>query len=138
MNILYLPIDERPCNTKIVEMIANTGSDIHLKMPPVELLGKKKKAASIEGLWEWVEKQAPLCDVLIFSPELMLYGGLIPSRLHHKRKEMLDRLIAVKQNNPDIKIVSSTIVMRTPKYNSSDEEPDNTRSMDSLFFCQNI
>ncbi|GAB2319304.1 DUF4127 family protein [Alkalibacterium sp. s-m-22] len=128
MDILYLPIDERPCNTTIVEMIADTGSDIHLKMPPVKLLGSKKKAALTEKLWEWVGKEAANCDGLIFSPELMLYGGLIPSRLHHlnegKRQEMLDRLTKIKQKNPDIKIVSSTIVMRTPKYNSSDEEPD--------------
>lgn len=127
MNILYLPIDERPCNTKIVEMIAGTGSDIHLKMPPAKFLGDKKKAASTEDLWEWVETEIANCEGLIFSPELMLYGGLIPSRLHHlsdaKREEMLAKLTKIKQHNSDLTIVSSSIVMRTPKYNSADEEP---------------
>lgn len=141
MTILYLPIDERPCNTKIVEMIASTGSDIQLKIPPVTLLGHKKEAASTEELWKWVEKEVADCEGLIFSPEIMLYGGLIPSRLHHlnesKRQEMLDRLTKIKQDNPSLTIVSSTIVMRTPKYNSSDEEPDYYEHYgESIFLAQ--
>lgn len=128
MNILYLPIDERPCNTTVVNAIAGTSQDVTLKIPPMSFLGRKKTPAKIQELWKWIDKEIENCEGLIFSPELMLYGGLIPSRLHHLEEEnrqgMLKKLARLKEKYPLLTIVSSTIVMRTPQYSSSDEEPD--------------
>ncbi|OJF92122.1 DUF4127 family protein [Alkalibacterium sp. 20] len=128
MNILYLPIDERPCNTLVVANIAKTNKGIHLITPQKRLQEKKKIPAITQELWQWVEQEAAQCEGLIFSPELMLYGGLIPSRIHHlsdeKRDSFIEKLIKLKNDNPQLTILSSAIVMRTPGYNSSDEEPD--------------
>lgn len=128
MKILYLPIDERPCNTAVVENIAKTNRKTELIIPPNKLLGIKKTPADTQDLWHWVEEKAKNCDGLIFSPELMLYGGLIPSRIHHlsdqRRTDFIERLIRLKNKNAQLTILSSAIVMRTPRYNSSDEEPD--------------
>lgn len=128
MKILYLPIDERPCNTTVVENIAKTNRKIELIIPPQDLLGRKKTPADTQELWQWVEEKVKQCDGLIFSPALMLYGGLIPSRIHHlsdqNRTDFIERLIRLKNENAQLTILSSAIVMRTPRYNSSDEEPD--------------
>ena len=59
---------------------------------------------------------------------MLLYGGLIPSRLHHLSEkevnERLDIVHQIKNINPHIKIYAFHCIMRAPSYNSSEEEPD--------------
>ena len=59
---------------------------------------------------------------------MLLYGGIIPSRLHHfSLEELTGRLDAVrelKKRNPKLKIFAFALIMRCPSYSSSDEEPD--------------
>ncbi|WP_042143532.1 DUF4127 family protein [Paucisalibacillus sp. EB02] len=128
MRIIYLPIDERPCNTIYVERIAASTSDVELLLPPTELLGNKKSPADTEQIWEWILEQAPLSEALILSIDLLVYGGLLPSRLHYLPEETglkwMDRMRMFHKKFPNIRIYASNLIMRTPKYSSSDEEPD--------------
>lgn len=59
---------------------------------------------------------------------MLVYGGLIPSRLHHLEKnEAIRRLKVIKrikESNPKIKIYAFNCIMRAPSYDSSEEEPD--------------
>ncbi|WHY77823.1 DUF4127 family protein [Neobacillus sp. WH10] len=128
MKVAYLPIDERPCNLHYVQMIARSGAEVQLILPDSHLLGYKKKPANTEGLWVWLNRAAETADALIISIDMLVYGGLLPSRLHYLTEETavtwLDRLRSLRQAYPKLPIYASTLIMRTPKYSSSDEEPD--------------
>ena len=128
MKIVYLPLDERPCNYIYPQMIANIRKNIELVAPPRELLGTKKSAADTEKLWEWLQIAVLGADKLVVSLEQLVYGGLLPSRLHQESVEVLrarlDRLAEIKSMNSEIEILAACLIMRTPTYSSSEEEPD--------------
>lgn len=58
---------------------------------------------------------------------MLLYGGIVPSRLHHlPAEELIGRLETVrelKRQNPVLKIFAFALIMRCPSYSSADEEP---------------
>jgi len=128
MKIAYVPIDERPCNTSVVERIAQSAVDLELIIPPVECFGLKKRPADTEGLWEWLNQVGKTADALILSIDMLLYGGLIPSRLHHfaaeKGADFIHRLRSFHHAHPKLLIYGAISIMRTPQYSSNDEEPD--------------
>ncbi|KIL43065.1 DUF4127 family protein [Jeotgalibacillus campisalis] len=128
MKIAYMPIDERPCNVDYVKRIAQSSAEIDLLMPCEHVYGRKKEPADSEGMWEWLKGAANEADALIISIDMLFYGGLLPSRLHHHQeniKEMwLNRLRSLRQSHPKLPIYASNLIMRTPKYSSNDEEPD--------------
>ncbi|OLS35906.1 DUF4127 family protein [Bacillus sp. MRMR6] len=128
MRVAYLPIDERPCNVNYVQMIANSSVEVELDLPDEELLGYKKKAADTEGIWAWLQHAAKTADALIISIDMLIYGGLLPSRLHYLAEEAVvtwvERLRLLHYTYPDLPIYASNLIMRCPKYSSSDEEPD--------------
>lgn len=128
MKIMYIPLDERPCNYQYPSMIAALKEDINLVVPPLEILGRKKTKTDTGKLWSWMKGNMDDCDALILSIEMFVYGGLVPSRLHHMSVdeclENLKRIEEIKKYNSDIKIYASNLIMRTPSYSNSDEEPD--------------
>jgi len=128
MNLLYLPLDERPCNYQLPQAIARLQPQLHLLIPPPELLSAKKRPAPLPELWAWVHKAIQDCQVAILSLDLLVYGGLLPSRLHQEEETVLlarlDRLRDLKAAQPNLTILASALIMRTPAYNSSEEEPD--------------
>jgi hypothetical protein len=128
MRVVYIPIDERPCNVDYVQMIANSSTEVELLVPENQLLGYKKKAADTEGIWEWLTHTVQTADALIVSMDMLVYGGLLPSRLHYLSSNAatvwMERLRALRKTYPKIPIYASNLIMRTPKYSSSDEEPD--------------
>jgi len=128
MKVLYVPIDERPCNTLVVKRIAQTAHNIELLTPPNECYGDKKTPADAEMMWTWINKHAEDCDALILSLDMIIYGGLLPSRIHYLNEEdalkWINRLRELREKNPKLPIYASNLIMRTPRYSSSDEEPD--------------
>ena len=127
IKILYIPLDERPCNFYYPQMIACLKDDLELVVPPIELLGNKKQPADINQLWDWLKAQSGTCHSAILSIEMLVYGGLLPSRLHQdsveKLTENLHQIRLLKENNPQLLILASNLIMRTPAYNSGEEEP---------------
>lgn len=128
MKVLYIPLDERPCNLRYPQDIAEINQAIEVIVPPLEILGLKKQPADIERVSEFILANYQQVDVIICSLDMLCYGGLIPSRIHHldidevgSRLSILEQL---KDGNPDLKIYPFTSIMRTPGYSSSDEEPD--------------
>ena len=127
MKVVYLPLDERPCNYYFAGRIAN-GSGVEVIAPEISVLGTKKTAASFERVSEFLLQHANEADAYVFSMDMLLYGGIIPSRLHHydeaeltKRLYVLDE---IKRINPKVKIYAFALIMRCPSYSSADEEPD--------------
>jgi hypothetical protein len=127
MKLVYIPLDERPCNYYFAQRIAK-GSPIEVKSPPRELLGYKKTPANVEALEKFLLESAAEADSFVLSLDMLLYGGILPSRLHHASEEELTERLSVIQKikavNPAAKIYAFALIMRCPRYSSSDEEPD--------------
>jgi len=127
--ILYIPLDERPVNLLFPQAIleSQSHSPITLITPPASLLGAKKTPADRKGLWNWLEEHAPRAHGLLCSLDTLLYGGIVPSRLHHYSHEELirelHRLGQLKEKWQGLTVFASNLIMRVPAYNSSDEEP---------------
>lgn len=127
MKVLLLPLDERPCNIKFPVMVAHSG-DVDICVPDLSVLGDKKKPACHRDVKEYVLTHAHDCDTAIISIDMLVYGGLVPSRVHRiscddaiSRLEVLNEL---RRINPELRIYAFSSVMRAPQYNSDDEEPD--------------
>lgn len=125
--IMYIPLDERPCNYEFPRMIIDI-SDIDMIRPPKEILGCKKKPADVDKLWEWMRQNIEGITHLVVSIDMLVYGGIVPSRIHQKQVEeclsKLLRLRELKKANNNLKIFAFNLIMRMPSYNSSEEEPD--------------
>ena len=91
-------------------------------------LGKKKTPAQIDKLQAFLLDETRDAFGLVVSIDMLLYGGIVPSRLHRETedtlKKRLDILRQIKKINPKIKIFAFDLIMRCPQYSSSDEEPD--------------
>lgn len=128
VHALLLPLDERPCNRLYPQMIANTNDALDLLVPDLEALGRKKQPARADRLQAFLLDAAPRADVAVLALDMLLYGGLIPSRLHHlsyeEAHERLQTVREMKRLNPSLKIYAFQCIMRAPQYDSAEEEPD--------------
>ncbi|KKO53866.1 DUF4127 family protein [Paenibacillus sp. DMB20] len=55
--MLYIPLDERPCNFDFPAELAK-GTDVELVRPGRKLMGLKKRPGHVEALWEWLLAEA--------------------------------------------------------------------------------
>lgn len=133
MTLIYIPLDERPCNADYPRLIFPDQENFTLITLPRELMGLKKRPAPVEDIHRWLEGQLGAIPsgrpvALVASAEMLLYGGLLPSRLHGESEETLlarlDRFMGLMDRHRDAALYLSALIMRSPTYNSSDEEPD--------------
>lgn len=124
--IVMLPLDERPCNFDYPAMMPQ--ADYTLVLPPKEYMGDKKIPADTGRLKRWLLEAVEGADACILSLDTLVYGGIVPSRLHHETLEtLLDRCQTVEElrkKNPGMKLYCFQLIMRCPDYSLSDEEPD--------------
>ena len=123
--IVLLPLDERPCNYDFVYKLFQS-DELAIVRP--KQLGTKKLPADYENIKEFLFKECEEAFGLILSVDMLLYGGLVPSRMHQEDVETLkERLQVIKQlkeKNPKLKIYAFHCIMRCPSYDNADEEPD--------------
>lgn len=126
--VVYLPLDERPCNYDFPAFLSEENRMYVLDRPDPSLLGRKKQAAKGDVIAAYLRKECADAAYLIVSIDMLLYGGIVPSRLHNKTIEelqsQLDILDELKNKNPGLKIYAFSLIMRCPSYSSADEEPD--------------
>ena len=126
--IVYLPLDERPCNYAFAGFLSEENPSFTLVRPATEILGKKKIPADSEKIRAFLLNECKDADYLLASADMLLYGGIVPSRLHHLSEETLTRrlnvLEEIRQSNPALKIYAFSLIMRCPSYSCADEEPD--------------
>lgn len=77
--VIYVPLDNRPCNAKFPALLARM-VDFELLMPPLELLGEGRQEAQPERVAEWLLDSPGRVDCAILSIDMLAYGGLAPSR----------------------------------------------------------
>lgn len=121
----YIPLDDRPCNLNFPYYFPK--GEYSLIEIDKSILGNIKSPANLDKLDDFIISNAPKMDYLVVSLDTLIYGGLIPSRLHFKKEEELcSRLEVIKkirQINPNIKIFAFITIMRCPNTNFDSEEP---------------
>lgn len=124
--IVLLPLDERPCNRLYPGDLFNHRGLVNVVVP--DKLGNKKNPADIKDIKAFLEKECKDADGLVVSIDMLLYGGLVPSRLHHiDKRVLLGRLNILKELRekfPKLLIYGFQVIMRCPDYSSDDEEPE--------------
>lgn len=126
--IVYLPLDERPCNYSFVSMLNEGNKKIKILTPKFSDMGYRKTPANVKNIEKFLLKECKDADYLNIALDTLLYGGLLYSRLHYLSEEIvlqrLNVLSEIKRKNPKIKIYAFSLVMRCPSYSSDAEEPD--------------
>lgn len=126
--IVYLPLDERPCNYNFVAFLCEGNKELKLVRPKLSELGHEKTPADYSKIEGFLLRECLDADYLILSVDMLLYGGIVPSRLHHLDKDELESrlflLNVLKRRNAKMKIYAFSLIMRCPCYSSNEEEPD--------------
>lgn len=124
--IVLLPLDERPCNYDFPYQIFNSEKHEIIR-PDLSVLGDKKKPGNLDEIAQFLINNTKNADGLVISIDTLLYGGIVPSRLHYDDVKTLTKrlnvLREIKKNNAKIKIYAFHLIMRSPQYSSDDEEP---------------
>ena len=125
--ILLVPLDERPCNYEYQTRMTE-GTDLEIILPPKDILAYKKEPGDPDAVFRWMEENAECCAGAVVSIDTLVYSSILASRLHHDGLETLKarllRLRAFKEAHPEMPLFAFTLIMRNPRYSSSDEEPD--------------
>jgi hypothetical protein len=127
MRIAFLPLDDRPVTRgAFLQLAAIAG--VEVATPPRALLGARKLPADIEALWAWIDARGADAELLIASAELLIYGGLVPSRIGD---EPLDRCLALarrfaglRRRAPHRRLLLSASNLRLPSTPDASEEPE--------------
>ena len=127
MKIGYIPLDERPVNTRYPKMVAEI-ANAELLLPPSEILSDFRTSAQSGALVEWLNRYGTECDVIVASCETLGYGSLIQSRISHEAAGTiigrLETLRALRQRKPALRIFGFNLITRISRSNDATEEPD--------------
>jgi len=125
--IVLIPLDERPCNFHF-PVALSFGTEYEVIVPPFEIMGNKKEKGDVDAIWAWARKEVQDASGIIVSFDTLLYGGIVPSRLHMETTDTLQKRLEnvrmLKQINPALVVFGYSLIMRNPTYSSADEEPD--------------
>ncbi|MDU4961715.1 MAG: DUF4127 family protein [Sporomusaceae bacterium] len=124
--IVYIPLDNRPvCLGDPLDAMKAVG--MKTVTPPEELLAGRGRFGDPDRLWEWLEAKAQSADALVLSADSLLYGGLVPSRIHQLTPDTLTKRIAkfqkLRSANPGLPIYVFSTVMRTPRMSAGGVDP---------------
>ena len=123
--IVLLPLDDRPCNKMFPQYLFG---DEEVTFTVMQELGEKKNPTDYEKIKKFLLEESKDAFGLVISMDMLLYGGLVPSRLHHLDlkvlKERAELLHLLRRENPKLLIFAFQTIMRCPSYSSSVEEPD--------------
>lgn len=136
--ILYVPIDNRPCNLyQVVQVAEKLGYEI--LTPPDEILGGNKFRGDPDKLWAWIEETAPEANFAVISTDSMLYGSLVASRIHTLDAQIIleraHRFKIFHEKFSHLPIYAFGTIMRTPRSSSaSSTEPEYYKTYSAKFF----
>lgn len=123
---LYIPMDDRPvCLDYTKDTL--TAAGIEVLTPDKEILASRNRYGDADKLWQWMFQNAKQADAVIVSADSLLYGGLVPSRIHNLSSETLQQRLAnfekLRHDNPDIPIYVFSTLMRSPQMSIGGVEP---------------
>jgi Protein of unknown function (DUF4127) len=123
--IVALPVDGRPVvRQQVQQLVACAGWD--LRLPAVSALGHFRQPADRDALRAWLLAQAGQASGVVLSLDMLLYGGLVPSRFIDDSLASLQARLALlaelKAAQPDLPVYAFAATMRLSNNNVADEE----------------
>ncbi len=123
--IVALPVDGRPVVREQVRQLMRIAG-WQLVMPDVAALGNFREPADRDHLSDWLHAHAAEADGFVLSLDMLIYGGLVPSRfIEDSESALLTRLstlIFLKQRYPLRPVYCFLATMRLSHNNINDEE----------------
>lgn len=123
--IVALPVDARPVVRAQVQALAAMAGWT-LVMPPVPMLGHFRVPADRAALDEWLAHECTDAHGVVISIDMLVYGGLVPSRFIDDALETLqsrlDVLRRLRMTNPAMPIYAFVATMRISNNNVNEEE----------------
>ncbi|SDZ77452.1 Protein of unknown function [Thalassobacillus cyri] len=123
--IALLPVDGRPVTRNLPMELAHLAG-WQVVAPEVNDLGFLKQPACVKEIRAWLMEIASYVDGLVLSIDMLLYGGLVPSRIHvYQVDELIQRmglLKELKETYPDITLMAFSSTMRISNNNINEEE----------------
>ena len=116
MNIVYLPIDSRPCNARFpAQLLAMSG--FSCRVPESCDMDYFRTPAPHRPIADFLTRETAGADVLIVAVDQLAYGSLLASREYDVgEEEALSRvkwIATLKARNPRLKIIAFSIIMRS-------------------------
>jgi hypothetical protein len=122
--VLYIPLDDRFATRGYFLSLAQT-TPFNVTTPPSELIpGRNAKTTSTNftALFAFLADKLRSADVAVISAEMMLYGGLVASRVSNDTQaavqSRLQQFVGLLKQHPSVKSYVSTTVMRIPHNNA--------------------
>ena len=114
--ILFVPLDNRPITDKETsEVVEKLG--YHVVTPPDTLLGTREQPGDPDGLWQWLQENAPGAKAAVVSTDAMLYGSLVASRNHELTEQTIqqrvERFRTFHENHPRLSLYGYGTILRT-------------------------
>lgn len=124
IRLAMLPPDERPNTGGYAKSIARcSGADVLL--PPEEVMPHFRRPADTSGLAQWLRRVDGSVDAHIISLDLLVHGGLVPSRLTNDLiGEAIPRLDVLRELRAPV--YAYQVITRLPHYDNptrSRQEP---------------
>ena len=84
--ILFVPIDDRPCTYKMPVRMGKI-AQAEVIAPPTNILGCFKRQGDSDRILDWLKNIEGKFDGAIISTDMIIYGGLVSSRIHKISKD---------------------------------------------------
>lgn len=134
LKLALVPLDERPVNTRIPQMLAQIGG-AEVLLPPAEIRGLKRVPADLDAVAAWLQDAAKRADAAIVSCEYLGYGNLIASRItSESAARVLSRLTLLEQINPLCPVHAFSLITRVSNADDAVEEPEYWAEWGTAFY----
>lgn len=114
--ILFVPLDNRPITDKETRQVAEK-LGYNVVVPPERLLGTREQPGDPDGLWQWLNENAPGAKAAVVSTDAMLYGSLVASRNHELTQdtinERVERFRNFHEDHPRLPVYGFGTILRT-------------------------
>jgi len=124
LTFALVPLDERPVNTRIPEMLGAIGG-ARVLLPPAEILGRLRQPADRSRVERWLRAMTTIADAAIVSCEFFGLGNLINSRISQDSAgAVLARLQILAAINEICPIHAFSLITRVANADDCVEEPE--------------
>ena len=124
-SLLGLPVDGRPVVREQVQALVEVAG-WQLRLPDLPALGHFRRPADRGALRRWLLDEAPAAAGIVVSLDMLVYGGLVPSRFigdtEAELAAWLDTLVELKRRHPATPVYAFAATMRISNNDIADEE----------------
>ncbi len=134
LTLALVPLDERPVNTRIPQMLGAIGG-AEVLLPPAELRGLQRTPADVNAIAAWLRETAKNAEAAIVSCEYLGFGNLIASRISDdSAAAILARLTLLEEINSRCPVHAFSLITRVSNADDAVEEPDYWAQWGTAFY----